>query len=632
MTTDSNVPDVFQDILSQAQQMPDPSAGPTLTNTDEMDPKLERMLRMCAVAGKFSSTLALKPIRAEIVDDPNLEAPAWSDAENIWFNANKLGELSDPEVVVSIKGLILHETAHIMLTPRTGSGLVKDIKAKDLWRAFNALEDMRIETFMTARFSNVDDWLMATIAQHLLSHPKMYSVAFPILVGRRYLPQAVRNEVRRLYEKPKDIPEITSLVDEYIQMNLGDSKNYTRALEIITRFNELVDSIQNQNPNEPWSPSGWNRIPDPNSHEHRGEGEYKSSSNKPMNKGDQDKVIARVQRSMANDASDEPSDSDGEDGKSYAPPTNATNDGDTEGDGASGSSDGQSVLQDLLKKQVDDVLKRKSKEIQNNIKQFTGEVELNGKPMKAPKRAASWDYAASPEAVQAVKSFARELTLLRAEHDPGWDRRTEQGKLNVQRYATGCEVDEAFDEWNLGREDAVDIECYIALDTSPSMGSMMQGAYESMWAIKRSMDKIGASTTVVNFSSVTELLYSSDERAGHKYRYGGMGSSTEPLKSIQYGRSVLANSKRAIKIFIAITDGWWYEDAPANDIIRHLRKAGVITALAYISGKDWNGNVMKPNEIDSHGCEVAVNVTDMPDLFKLAKGMVKAGIARNLSK
>ena len=627
--SNDNIPDVFADILEQAQQLPDPSAGPTLTNTDEMDPKLERLLRMCAVAGKFSSTLALKPIRADIVDDPNLDAPAWSDAENIWFNANKLGELSDPEVVVSIKGLILHETAHIMLTPRTGSGLVKDIKAKDLWRAFNALEDMRIETFMTARFSNVDEWLMATIAQHLLSHPKMYSVAFPILVGRKYLPQAVRNEVRRLYEKPKDIPEITSLVDEYVQMNLGDSKNYARALEIITRFNELVDSIQNQDPNQPWSPSGWNRIPDPNAHEHRGEGEYKSSSNKPMSKADQDNIIKRVQKSMAGDNAD--GEEGGEDGKSYAPPTNST-DGESEsaGGGANGG-EGDSVLTDLLKKQVDDVLKRKSKEIQNNIKQFTGEVELNGKPMKSPKRATSWDYAASPEAVQAVKSFARELTLLRAEHDPGWDRRTEQGKLNVQRYATGCEVDEAFDEWNLGREDAVDIECYIALDTSPSMGSMMQGAYESMWAIKRSMDKIGASTTVVNFSSVTELLYSSDERASYKYRYGGMGSSTEPLKSIQYGRSVLANSKRAIKIFIAITDGWWYEDGPANDIIRHLRKAGVITALAYISGKDWNGNPHRVDQIDSHGCEVAVNVTDMPDLFKLAKGMVKAGIARNLS-
>ena len=631
MNDTTNV-DPFADILADLAATPDAQSGPVINNTQEMDPELERMLRMCAVAGKFSSTLALKSIRADIVTDPSMNAPAWSDSENIWFNTSQIGELSDPEVVVGIKGLILHETAHIMLTPRSGSGLAKEVKAKDMWRAFNALEDQRIETFMTARFGSVSDWLMATIAQHLLSHPNMYPVAFPVLTGRKYLPPAVRREVRRLYENPQDVDEIANLVDEYILLNLGDTKVHPRALEIITRYDELVTQLQGQDPDEPWGPSGWNRIPDPNNHQHREEGEHKSSSNKPMSKGEQDNIVGRIKKAMADEANatEESDDADFD----YSPPTNADDnaESDSDGTGASKGNDDAQVLKDLLKKQIDQVLKSRSKEIQNNIKQFNGEVELNGKPMKAPKTANHYDNVPSPTAVQAVKSFARELQLLRAQYDPGWDRRVEQGKLNVQRYATGCEVDEAFDEWNMGREDAVDIECYIAIDTSPSMGGMMRGAYESMWAIKRSMDKIGASTTVVSFSNQTQLLYAANERASSKYRYGGMGSSTEPLKSIQYGRSVLANSKRAIKIFIVITDGYWYEDKPANDIIRHLRKAGVITALAYVSGKDWEGKPYRVSEIDSHGCEVATNITDMPDLFKLAKAMVKAGIVRNLSR
>jgi hypothetical protein len=91
---------------------------------------------------------------------------------------------------------------------------------------------------------------------------------------------------------------------------------------------------------------------------------------------------------------------------------------------------------------------------------------------------------------------------------------------------------------------------------------------------------------------------------------------------------VLANSTRAIKVFIAITDGWWSDSTECDELIRELRSGGVITALGFI-GSYSADNILR---IDSHGCEVAANVTKMPELFQLSKRMVNAGIQRNLAR
>jgi Mg-chelatase subunit ChlD len=134
---------------------------------------------------------------------------------------------------------------------------------------------------------------------------------------------------------------------------------------------------------------------------------------------------------------------------------------------------------------------------------------------------------------------------------------------------------------------------------------------------------------VVTFASSTHLLYSADEKATAQYRDIGSGGGTEPTQAVRYARSVLANSQRAIKLFIAITDGEWFASTDADDDIRHLRKGGVITALGMIgAGSLKAGDVT----INSHGCEVAVPIEEMSQLFVLAKEMVRAGIRKNLIK
>lgn len=607
----------------------DPSVDYTvgITNDDTLDRHRERKIRLTQIAGKFGTTLALKPVYAHLVDDaPFGDTPAWSDSENIYFSAPKLGNVTDENVVISVKGLTLHEISHIMWTPRSGSNLAKHVQKERIFPAFNALEDQRIEMAMVAKFPMTKDWLTAMIAQHLLASPDQVKMSMPLLHGRKYLPSDIRQVVNDEYVKQANVTKIAALIDEYIVMNLADTRNFKRAGEIIKEYYDLVfEGTANGQEPDAYN-NGWNATKDPNGHHQRGSSnlEYKSSSNKPMGTDEQAKVMKKVKQQV--DSDDQPDKSDPQKQDS----SNASSGNGTAFGGNSGLLD---ALDDIISK----VKQTYAKDIAKTIAQYNGEVSLTGKALP-PLAKAEW-YAGDPSAttVNAVRSFARELELIKAEHDPGWNRKTEQGKLNVQQYITGADLEECFDEWDMGREDATDIECVVVLDTSSSMGNQAREAFESMWATKRALDKIGANTTVLTFDAKCHTLYSASEKATNKLRTIYLGGSTEPLPALIQAKSILANSTRSVKIMLTITDGEWWGSDKADNIIKELRNAGVVTALAYVySIPEWMDDEMRanrtPKQINSHGCEVAMAVSDTSQLYHIARGMVAAGIKRNLSE
>lgn len=604
-----------------AMPTPPKPRGPNV-NVQEVkfDKDYERLVRMTQVFGKFASTLLSRRINV-VVDKDNAFAPAWSDSDSITFSRQRIGKLDKPEVVTSLRGLMLHELAHVLMTPRDGTQLVKMVRQAKVWQAFNALEDMRIETFMTARYSNVSDWLTATVAQFLLDDPDQIQYQFPLMYGRKYLPSTVRIMVRDAYQVQQDIAELEQLIDNYIVLNLSDPATYKDAFAIILRYDELVKNLTNH------GQQGFDLVKDVNGHKHRNVGEWKPNNGKPLNKQQQQGIVQRIK--VTNGAEyDKPSDpADGSiDGDPSPKPTH----GDVPSTGAGNSSVSEHNM-DALKGVLQSVMTRRQEDIIDTIRQFNGETTLKGGKVDTPQP--YWrreDKDVHPESVQASRSFGTELEQLRADHDPAWHRRTDSGRLNVQRYIAEHDVEEAFDQWDMGREDAVDIECVIALDISGSMDWCIDNAYESMWAIKRALDKVNASTTVVAFDTDAYMLYRSDERASTKMRFSGTAGGTDPKRVVNYANNVLAESDRAIKVFIAITDGDWYDSKDTDAAIMRLRQAGVITSLAYISRPSDNADG-RTITINNHGCEVAVNITDARDLFTLARKLVKVGVARNLA-
>lgn len=609
-----------------------PEAPPSMVMLDTIaswDPNHARLARMTQVISKFAGTLTLRPIGVELAKpdqygDHNKDAPAWSDSENIWFNENLIGDLTEATTVASLKGLSLHEIAHILMTPRNGSNLAKEVQREGLWKAFNALEDQRIEMAMTKKYGNVADWFIATFAKFIADDPTQHSFAFVIAHGRKYLPQNLRTALKNMYENQNDVAELSSLIDAYIVLNLNDPSNYPTALTIIRRYNELVNLGLSETTEQPWgtqTTDGWSRIKDPNGHHDRKHGEWKSNKkSKPLSKSEQERLTAKIADEVAKQKAQEaqasqPGDQNGE-------PTGVP------GSGASGPD--TEAMTDLANKIVDGVLSRKAKDIANTVKQFSGETDLRAKGKINLTRGNYEVIAPSPDAISRVRSFARELEQLKADFDPGWNRRVDQGRLNIQRYMDGSELDECFDEWDNGRDDAIDIEAVIILDTSGSMCDVSKDAYEAMWVMKRALDKVNATTTVVEFSSWTNIVYAGDERATSKMRNARSWGGTDPQDAVRYARNVLAESDRAIKVFIAITDGEWYygnQQDESDKIILDLRRSGVITALAFLQTSTYvNQN------INTHNCEVAADLRDVKSIFTLARNIVRAGVKRNLER
>ena len=652
-----------------------------VTNAD-IDKKSEQIARMSRVISKFASTLTYRPIAVETFG-PGQNAfdkvPAWSDSDNIYLNTQLLGDITEPDNIVSLKGLSLHELGHILLTPRAGSNLVKWVKTLGYLSAFNLLEDMRIEMFLTARYSNVKDWFTGTISQHILQKvgPANIKYLYPMIAGRLYLPAELRNTAASLYAHPASIADINRITKQYSMLNLSDSAHIPLAQALIAEFHNLIkDTLSYEMPNG-YQTTGFDTIPDISGHNNKPESMPSSTTSRPMNKAGQDKIIEKIQQQygqQSNNASgeqegeevptDAPSDDAGNDGSSSGSPgssndSKAGDDGDSNDNGTDGKpsndtaqggdSAGNGGFESMRNIATDINNKTKDKlrdDIRNTIQQFNGEAELTSKQVSAPQKAQYKNESVAPHVISAARSLGKELIQIKGDYDPGWLRKTEMGKLNVHRYVTGSDIDESFDQWDTGREDAVDMEVVILLDISGSMDWALNDAYDSMWAIKRALDKINASTTVITFGSYSRVLYSSDERASHQRRFSGLGGGTNPIHGLQYAKYIMASSSRAIKIVITITDGVWSYGTkgitPEDAILQEMRRGGVITALAFVDeydsivakhGQDYANNYYGgDNSVDGHGCEVVVKVNHASQLFTLGRKLVKVGIARNLER
>lgn len=649
----------------------------TVSNINAIDRQAELKERMSQVVSKFASALTARQINVSISDDVSrdfydtpADMVAKSDAENIIFNPKNIGDLNDPDVALQLRGVSLHEIGRILLTPRAGSNLVKWVRGNNYERAFNALENQRTEVFLSAKYSNVKHWFTASVAKYLLDNQTELGMLFPLIDGRTYLPLELRKALRNAFVIPELVDELSDIISQYTVLNLSDSAHIPVAQGLIKRYHDIIDQAFKDSTKDRYQQphSGWDDMPNM---DEDGKGSIIKSSekSKPMNKAGQDRIIEKILRERDKEFTE----SNGTDeGEEYdKPESEPGNEPGTDGDGdgeSKGDSDGDgdkptdgnpdnpggkhtggkpmegmvNNITNIAKKHLDNTKKLLRDDINDMVANFNGETTLSSKHQPTPARSHYERQLDVPvDVVAQVKSFVNQLELIRAEHDPGWERKVSGGKLNVYRYATGGAPDEVFDRWDEGREDVVDIETVVLLDNSGSMGWTIESAHDSMWAIKRAMDKIGASTTVLTFADDARLLYSADQKAKVTKSYVGTAGGTSPKQAIDYARYIFANSDRAIKILIVITDGVWYNAEEQDRIIHQLRKAGVITALGYVDeSQQWTEERRRlygyePGQaisIDGHNAEIVVPLTDGNALLTLAKALVKVGIRRNLDK
>lgn len=665
----------------------------------------ERAVRSTQVLESFASGFTLRPVSVKLVQ--NSPAPAFSSSNRIWIDETQLTDLTTALGVTNIKGLTIHEIAHILLTPRSGAEISQWVMEQGLHKAYNALEDQRIESYLLVTYPSIKPWLEATIHEYLLKTSQQLALSFPLIRGRKYLDARVRKLAMALYPHQQNVAELSSIIDQYRTLNMTDADDVEIAKGLIERYAELTKGVD---------------LPDPNGHDKRTVNEHETNvKSRPWSKkqqssakkkfedeqyededdvdvqdiidqmwqdeledaqpDEQDKPDTNTSKSSQDeesddedydgdedwsdtdldgwDSDDEDYEDDGESSESdsngapedqsgdlpaetsgeplgdasadQTPEQSSQSDADEGGTGAStGESPVEKALKELLQKNLDETLERLADKIANDIALYNGDVLLEGEPVPTPPEyeRVQRDQSVSPEAVVASEEFAFALQQLRAEHAPAWNRRVAEGRINAARWVQGCDFEEAFDRYEEGRDDATDIECVVLLDVSGSMSGMITEAHESMWAIKHALDSIRATTSVVAYSDgshASYTLYDGNEQVEETMRVIPDLYGTDPNKALQYAKYLLANSQRAIKLLIVITDGQWQgKVVESEETIMDIRNGGVITALAYLS----SCNV---RTIDNHGCEIASHVTKPADLFDLGQAIVEVGIQRQLT-
>jgi hypothetical protein len=464
------------------------------------------------------------------------------------------------------------------------------------WQAFNILEDNRIDNMMVARLSGVAPWLLHTVLTEFFSTPDGHEHLMPLLHGRKYVPQKIRDLSASVYHNQADAQNIQRIIDEYIKLNMARKDTHPRAYELVIELQQLLSKE------------------DLSQHEHDTCSPSKNGGEDMAGIREQDDALQRAEKQQQSAQPSEPADDSADE---PAP---------------SGSGSTKSDKQEL-EQQITQAQKNVSNEIYEDIKDMvkgmrdgSGHSGSRGADKSVTVSKGVSMAEVDPDMRLNTRHFARVLQELKAMYDPAWVSNSSEGRLNARQFLMGADLDQSFDLWDDGQQDASDIECVVLLDISGSMYHMLGQAYDAMWGIKRALDSINASTTVVTFGDYSRVLYTADSRATvqRKHSMDGYGS-TNPLQGLKYARDTFYNSSRAIKLLVVITDGYWFDKQDSDAAIAEMRMAGVVTGLVHLidnytsemseAGKDIN--------IDTHGCDVVKTLTNPHDITDFAKQLVQ---------
>ena len=490
----------------------------------------------------------------------NLPA-AWTDGGTITFNLDRMDDV-DISTLIETHGLNFHELCHILWTPRRGTSLVTWVIDNHAQQAFNILEDQRIESLMVARYPSCRPWLTTAILKWIVKGGARND-RYLFVRGRRFLDGQLRGALRSVFGWPELLPEVDRIIDRY--RKLVFPLDYTEAQTLIADFHNLLQRIQ------PTGTGDKSACP----YGHGPRPVEILIVGRPKGLTEQQ----RAQRRM-DDGEPEADVDTSDDGEPYA-----------------GEDAAKAALVVILDRE--DVIEDLQRSLRT-VKGLSASDLINDATTK--------DVEPLPAYRNLLHALSRTLERLVRAAEPGWDYRQPHGRVNVLRWERDRDIESAFDVWDEGVQDAVDMEVVVLLDDSGSTAGVFEESLNAMWVTKRALDRIGASTTVITFSDSAEVLYHRRDRAETTIRWSYHGGGTQPLAAVKQAAYIFARTRKTQRILVVFTDGEWSltkdkEGLTPDDYIARMSKDGVTTALGFFFDPDYgSGNV--PANPRTHHCSV----------------------------
>jgi hypothetical protein len=541
--------------------------------TNKLNVYMQSLLELFA---RSNSILAGQTVNCVL----SAETPiACTDGETVYFNpqvikkaligadSGKLNVKTSINQLARIRGVNLHELAHILYSPRKGQlpwneveKLQREINADSAlsnkfiqvpaFRLWNLLEDLRIESLFSTQYRNSIPYFSKTVSEILLGDPTASAHMFHLwLYGRKYFSADVRSEARKVFIEMNNVSDVDialweSLIDEY--RSFVFPKDARRIAPLLLQFmelwvkyfphNDLPESGtgpdnqgghgERRNGGSPSASAQRDAQARREETEQEWEDAEADSDDGSSNDSDSDSDSDSDNGSDDDDADDDAGNSAGNSSGKEETPDSDSGDAGSAGSGTQ-SSDGPSTPS-----QPDDLLKRKlESELADSIGKTIEDSKETLKQVlyRADKLKTDALFKNVEEAVERVVPSPRfkavsnalntALRQLRSDNDSMWERGVPTGRLNIG-LAIDSEAQETdanvFDRWNDSGDDAPRVELVILLDQSSSMRtqvpphyssglkSVMEEASASMWAIKHACQQNEIPCTVVGYSAPHE--------------------------------------------------------------------------------------------------------------------------------
>jgi hypothetical protein len=608
---------------------------------------------------RVASVVAGRSIKCLWVDGIDVGATDGADIflSNTWYNWYILPAVINKKLhlgnnMAEVKGLVYHELAHILWTPRKNSNPTKHIPVEN-WQAYNALEDQRIESLFVARYRPAIPFFTSMVAAYILemrgksgysatSQTCAPSMAHLLTHGRKFMPLPLRAAARASFvaeygEGLADRAE--DIIDSYRKLTFPNDSSM--AIELVARYQALVDELNADIPEHQPVGSPVSSTQGHKGHK-RGRPENASSQRDDAEKlEDFDKETEQEERELSEERSgdshtsdrdsagadkdddlvlDDGSKSDG----SGSSEISSDQDGVGEvagnaGDNGAGtvneetsSSDSDEAIEALRDAAVEtriDADNQTKSDADASVKTVAAEVaKANshlGKPQVGNRKIVHRTYPAGiglkTQAIRLQDYVRRVFT----ECEEDWVRDQASGRLNVtdamQSRNRHFDVFERFED----ASDDISFEIVVLVDRSASMNariesnesyymSRAEAASRATWVLRKACAELDIPITVIAFSSWTDLVHGANEvaGAGEDVAVVDADGGTDPYDAIKWGHSILTESDASNRLLVTITDGEWgtqYEGAAGTYVMNTIATNGIQSMLVQVSDDDPYG-------------------------------------------
>ena len=631
-----------------------------VSTSDEASRAMHRSI-VRRVAGVLSSEGVNVPIETEVLP-MGQSIQAWTDFSRIHVGYHMHDDIKLTAAV--LRGLFYHEGGHCRFTIPfmdletlvAPDGLDRDawratltpLPFAKLHRAWNALEDQRMETAVVSDSPRKAGYFTPMMLSELAETPEKASANWPLMVWRKYLPRKIRDGAKALFlaeHGPEMVRRIQSIVTRYVLAQTPVDM-YMAVIEMADVFEQITlaydigDAGHKRQRSKGGTPQpGDFDIPvDPSmedeneAEEDENEAEGAGQPSKGDSKGDkaEDSKGATGGDDADEDDADEAEDSpEGEaHGPGPIPEGGATGShkkddaghepkaskDEAEGDESDAAGDEaedddeeltQEDLNEALAEAEDERLKDSA--LDQDVQSFHNAKADTASGLEPYVGGIQTDPLQIAEANNLAEDIKRSFEAATVDLSPTWHEQQRRGIINVLRYETRQAGDvEFFRAFVDNGAPGCDIAVSVLLDYSGSMGGSVEALAKVAYACKRAAQDIGIPCTVTLWDTDARVLWDASETVDHLPTIVARGGTNPAIALDDLDAQTFGKTKHVV---IIMTDDAWNNGAPT--LAAYKAEGRLIIGLGYSEGYR---NEHMVASMERKGADFAYAIEDLAEI------------------